>query len=246
MVMAAHTGARPCRSGRRFHGRRRVGGAGRRGGGREQDPRECHPRRPTGVGEKPRLSDPDEAARQDVLDEATQKLHPGEGHGAPSVVVGVILPVKRDALPIEGEQPVIADCHPMGIAPEIAQDGGRPAEGRLGVDDPIDGEQGVDEGMPLGGVAKVLGGTGEIELAPGVGVAKLLDQWARLDCTMAAFYSPIVAQERRLENPVRHIPRCPLAMPSLTSASFAIQSDMTLCRKVISHECHVRESEQTR
>jgi len=71
----------------------------------------------------------------------------------------------------------------MGIAPELAQDGGRPAEGRLDVDDPIDGEQGVDEGMPLGGVAKVLGGTGEIELARGVGVAKLLDKLSTKDPT---------------------------------------------------------------
>jgi hypothetical protein len=53
----------------------------------------------------------------------------------------------------------------MGIAPEIAQDGGRPAEGRLGVDDPVGGEQGVDEGTPLCGVAEVLGGAGEIPAA---------------------------------------------------------------------------------
>ena len=79
--------------------------------------------------------DPHEAARQDALDEATQKLHCGERHRAPAVVVGVILPLKRDALPVEGEQPVITERHPIGIAPEIAQ-------------------QGVDEGMPLGGVAR--------------------------------------------------------------------------------------------
>jgi hypothetical protein len=97
-------------------------------GGSEQGPRERHARRPTGVGPKPRLSDPDEAARQDVLDEAAQKLHRGEGHRAPAVVVGLILPLKRDALSIEGEQPVIADRHPMGIAPETTQDGGRGCE----------------------------------------------------------------------------------------------------------------------
>ena len=27
-------------------------------------------------------------------------------------------------LPIEGEQPVVADRHAMGVAPEVAQDGG--------------------------------------------------------------------------------------------------------------------------
>jgi hypothetical protein len=71
----------------------------------------------------------------------------------------------------------------MGIAPEIVQDGGRPTEGRLGADDPVGGEQGVDEGTPLGGVTKVLGGTGEIELASGVGAAKLLDKLPQKDPT---------------------------------------------------------------
>jgi hypothetical protein len=67
----------------------------------------------------------------------------------------------------------------MGIAPEIAQDGGRPTEGGLGVDNPVGGEQGVDEGIPLCGVAEVLRGAGEIELASGEGATKLLDKLPR-------------------------------------------------------------------
>jgi hypothetical protein len=58
----------------------------------------------TGVREKPSLPNPDKAARQDVLDEAAQKLHRGESHRAPLVVVGVVLPLKRgDVVPVERE-----------------------------------------------------------------------------------------------------------------------------------------------
>ena len=75
------------------------------------------------LARKPDGSNPDEAAREDVLDEAPEKLHRRQRHRASLVVVGVVLPLKRDALPIEGAQPMIADRHAMGIAPEIPQHG---------------------------------------------------------------------------------------------------------------------------
>ena len=62
---------------------------------------------------------------------------------------------------------MIADRHAMGVAPEVAQDGGRAAEGRLGVDDPVGLEEGVDEGAPLRRVSQVLGGAGEVEFVRG-------------------------------------------------------------------------------
>ena len=102
----------------------------------------------TGVGEKAGLADADEAARQDVLDEAAEKLHGRERHRAPLVAVGVVLPPKRDVLAVEGEQAVIADRDAMGVAPEVPQDGGGAAEGRLRIDDPVGLEERVDEGVP--------------------------------------------------------------------------------------------------
>ena len=160
---------------------RRWPGCRRRCG--EQRPREGHARGPTGVREKARLPNADEAARQDVLDEAAEKLHRGERHRAPLVAVGVVLPLKRDAVAIEGEQPMIADRHAMGIAPEVAQDGGRATEGRLGVDDPVGLEERVDEGVPLRRVAQVLGGAGEVEFVLVVRAAERLDKLPAKDPT---------------------------------------------------------------
>ena len=70
-------------------------------------------------------------------------------------------------LAVEGEQPMIADCHAMGVAPEVAQDGGRAAEGRLGVDHPVGLEERIDEGVPLRRVAQVLGAAREVEFVLG-------------------------------------------------------------------------------
>ena len=113
-----------------------------------------------GVREKARLSDADEAARQDVLHEAAEKLHGGERHRPALVAVGVVLVREGHVVAIEGEQPVIADGHPMGIAAEIAQDGRRAPEGRLDVDHPVGREERVDEGAPRGGGAEMLAATG--------------------------------------------------------------------------------------
>ena len=132
----------------------------------EQRPRERHAGRATGVREKARLPDAHEAARQDVLDEAAQKLHGGQRHRAALVAMGVVLPLKRDVVAVEGEQPMIADRHPMGIAPEIAQDGRCATEGRLGVDHPVGLEERIDEGVPLRRVTQVLGAAGEVEFDP--------------------------------------------------------------------------------
>ena len=137
----------------------------------EQRAREGHAGRATGVRQKSRLANADEAARQDVLDEAAEKLHRRERHRALLAAMRVVLPVKRHALAVEGEQSVIADRHAMGVAPEVAQHRGRAAEGRLGVDDPVRVEEGVDEGMPLRRVAQELAAPGEIEFVPVVRAA---------------------------------------------------------------------------
>ena len=109
------------------------------------------------------------------MDEAAQKLHGGQRHRAPLIALGVVLPVKGDVVAIEGEQSVIADRDPMGVAPEIAQDGRRAPEGRLRVDHPIGREERVDEGVPLRRVAEVLAATGEFELMVVVRAAERLE-----------------------------------------------------------------------
>ena len=91
--------------------------------------------------------------------------------------------MKGHVVAIEGEQPVIADRDPMGIAPEIAQHGRCATKGRLGVDHPVGLEKRVDEGAPLRRVMEVSGAAGEIELVPVVGAPQRVDKLPAKDPT---------------------------------------------------------------
>jgi len=69
-------------------------------------PRESDARPARGIGQEARVPDADEAAREDVVPAGVVAV--GEGH----------------PLALEGKQAVIADIHPMGVAPEVARDRG--------------------------------------------------------------------------------------------------------------------------
>ena len=92
--------------------------------------------------------------------------------------MGVVLVGEGHVRAIEGEQAVIADRRPMGVAPEIPEDGGGAPEGRLGIDHPVGLEERVDEGAPRGGRPQVLTVAGEVELATVGGVPEGLDKLA--------------------------------------------------------------------
>ena len=119
----------------------------------EQAPSEHEPGGATRAGEVAKLPNPDEATWKHVLDEAPEKFHRGERHRAPLIAAGVILPLKRHTLAVEGDQAMVADRDPMGVAPEVPQHRGCPTEGWLGVDDPVGLEERVDEEPPCGRVS---------------------------------------------------------------------------------------------
>ena len=59
--------------------------------------------------------------------------------------MGVILPVKSDALLVEGQQAMIGNGHTMGVATQIAQHLQGATEGRLGIDHPVVAVQPTDQ-----------------------------------------------------------------------------------------------------
>ena len=120
----------------------------------EQTPGEGESRGATVIGEIAKLPNAHEAARQHVLHEAPEKLHRGERHRATLTLMGIVLPAKRDALAIKRDQAVIADRDAMGIPTEVPQHGGRAAEGRLRIDDPVGAKQRVDKRVPAGRLAE--------------------------------------------------------------------------------------------
>src|SRR5262249_34341122 len=60
-----------------------------------------------------------------------------DGHRSDLVAAFVISPMEGNAFAIEGDEPVVGDGDTMSIQAQIADDLFRPAEGGLGIDNPI-------------------------------------------------------------------------------------------------------------
>jgi hypothetical protein len=94
-----------------------------------------------------------------------------ERQRATLVAMCVVLVGEGHVVPIEGEEPVIADRDTMGVAPEIPEDGRGTAEGRLGIDHPVGLEERIDEGPLRDGVSQVFTASGEVELVSVIGAS---------------------------------------------------------------------------
>lgn len=110
------------------------------------------------VGHKTEVADAVKAVGQCVKKEAANELVGLELHGLCRAALAVILPREGDMIVVEGDEAAVGDRDPMGIAAEISQDLGGPAERLLGVDDPIDAPRRSD----AGGEGRGLGQGGEI------------------------------------------------------------------------------------
>jgi hypothetical protein len=104
------------------------------------------------VGEKTEVADAHEAAREQVEEEAAQELIDGQSHEPLLVGVSGISPAEGDVAVGEGNESVVGDGDAVGVGTEIAQRMFRPAEGALGVDDPVVAKQESEPGGkgPLG------------------------------------------------------------------------------------------------
>jgi len=73
-------------------------------------------RSPKAIRQKAKVADANKAFRQHVQKEAAQKLRRYQSHLSLLAAAGIILPAESDAFLIEGQQAVIGNGHPMGIA----------------------------------------------------------------------------------------------------------------------------------
>ena len=83
------------------------------------------------------MADTNKAARQQVKQEATEKLIRTDRHFAFLVAVRVVLPAKRYRVVLKCNQSVIRDGNSMCIAGEILQDMPSTSERVLCVHDPV-------------------------------------------------------------------------------------------------------------
>jgi hypothetical protein len=86
------------------------------------------------------VSDAVEAAWRHVQEKAADELVGREGHGLEPVASldPIVLPLEGDPLAVERNEAGVRDRDAVGVAGEIGENGLRPSERPLGVDDPCD------------------------------------------------------------------------------------------------------------
>ena len=89
------------------------------------------------VGEDAEVADTNQAFGQNVKKESAQELMGGNGHDLLFAAMSIVSPTERDALVLEGYEPMVGDGDAMGVAGQIVENVFGAAEGRLGVDDPV-------------------------------------------------------------------------------------------------------------
>jgi hypothetical protein len=83
------------------------------------------------AGKETEVANTNEAARQDMKQEAAKKLIGTKRHEALLVFVSGVSETVRDFFAVEGDQPVIGDGNTMGISAEVSEHLVGPAERRL-------------------------------------------------------------------------------------------------------------------
>ena len=74
------------------------------------------------VGQEAEMSDPLEAVRQDMQQEAAQEFHGVEGHRAEPVSALIVFPPEGHLAILQGYEPLVGDGDAVGITGEVLQD----------------------------------------------------------------------------------------------------------------------------
>ena len=110
------------------------------------------------------MADLDEAAGQDVQEEAAEKLFGGKSD------LLLAAGAEGDEVGIEGDEALIGETDAMGVAAEIAKDLIAVAERRLAVDHPAHVGELVEERIEAVGVGERGGGSDETKLSTVAGL----------------------------------------------------------------------------
>jgi len=76
----------------------------------------------------------------------------------------VVLPAEGDSIVVEGDEAMVGDGNAVSVASQVVEDMFCPAEGRLGVDDPLLTEELMDETVEAIGLSEADDRAMELEL----------------------------------------------------------------------------------
>jgi hypothetical protein len=77
---------------------------------------------PIAIAEEPVVADPFEPLWQDMEQKPADELVGGQRHGGDVIAVSVVLPAESNLVIVDGDQTVVGDRDPVGVAPEIVED----------------------------------------------------------------------------------------------------------------------------
>ncbi len=117
------------------------------------------------VAEQSIVADALEAVGQDMQQEASDELVRVEGHDLAATVVPVVLPAEGDGAVPDLGQAGVGDGDAVGVAAEVVEHLLWPAEGRLGIDDPVDAARRLQLLGKASGLVEVDEGSAEDQLA---------------------------------------------------------------------------------
>jgi hypothetical protein len=83
------------------------------------------------------VSDANEAAGQNVKQEAAQELMGRNGHDLVLAAVRIVSPAEGDAIVFQGHETMVGDGDAMRVAGQVVKNVFGAAEGWLGVDHPV-------------------------------------------------------------------------------------------------------------
>ena len=77
---------------------------------------------PIAIAEEPVITDPFEPLWLDMEQEPANELVGGQRHGGDMIAVSVVLPAESNLVIVDGDQTVVGDRDPVGVAPDIVED----------------------------------------------------------------------------------------------------------------------------
>jgi hypothetical protein len=135
------------------------------------------------VSKEAEVTDAHEAAWEKMQQETTHELIGGQSHDALVVLMSRVTPAEVNLIIVESDESAVGDGDTMSIGAEVAEHMLRPAEGWLGVDDPVMAEESAQptgEGTWFSQRAEM---SVELKLATGEGLLQRGDELAAEDPT---------------------------------------------------------------
>jgi hypothetical protein len=111
------------------------------------------------------VADADQAFRQDVDQEASEELIRRDRHDLLLAASCVVLPSVGDLIVLEADEAMVGDGDAVGVAGKIVENVFGSTEGRLGIDDPVLGEELPEEAPEAFRCGEFLERAVELELA---------------------------------------------------------------------------------